>query len=167
MLYGFNVSYVDALNFHPWGHCEPGSILVHYNRSPNLMKRRADRAARGEEICGPGFKPSEACARIVQLKRGRLECSQAGTVVKALLKASYGMLGQGQEHGRYPYCLEGTDSVEVEPACTVDVTTLVEKHCLGKAACELDVSASFGFPKDPCPGKFKHLQVVAECGVAS
>ena len=136
---------------------------MHYNRSPQLMKRRADRAARGEDICGPGFEPNQTCVRVVQLKAGSLECKETGAVMKKVLTAKYGMLAQGQEHGRYPYCLEGADSVEVEPSCSVDVSKLIAEKCLGKEKCNVAAKESFGLPPDPCPGKFKHLQVVVEC----
>ena len=130
------------------------------------MKRRTARAAQGKDICGPGMEPNQACARVIQLKGGSLECKQAGTVMKKILTASYGMVAQGQEHGRYPYCLEGADSVEVDPSCTVDVSDLVGKQCLGKQKCDVQARESFGLPPDPCPGKFKHLQIVVECGAA-
>jgi hypothetical protein len=29
VLFGFNVTYKDAMRFHPWGHCEPNAMVVY------------------------------------------------------------------------------------------------------------------------------------------
>ena len=44
VLLGYNVTYVSANKFHPWGHCYPDAILIHYMRNPSQLKRYYARA---------------------------------------------------------------------------------------------------------------------------
>jgi hypothetical protein len=140
-------------------------MLVHYCRSAGLMTRRSARASREEEICGPGFAPTQACSRVVQLEQGELSCSQPRATISSIVGATYGSLTQGQEHRSFPYCSEGpAGKMETNPECRVDVSSLIAAKCIGKASCSITLNEKWGFPADPCPGQFKHVQVHAECG---
>lgn len=73
VLLGFNITYVDALRFKPWGHCENNSILMHYHRRRDLMKRRYERAIAGESVCGPGWRAGEMCQRVAQADNATIQ----------------------------------------------------------------------------------------------
>ena len=47
VLFGYNVTYIDAPEFYPWGHCKDDAIMIHYNRRASLVQRRYDRILKG------------------------------------------------------------------------------------------------------------------------
>lgn len=99
------------------------------------------------DICSEGHEKDDVCT-----KPAVLNCS--GGVIEAITFANYGT-SSGQ-CGKYFKNCSGDDSLAI-----------VEKHCLGKAACVVNASAhTFAHgaaPYDPCPGLAKTLTVQAKC----
>lgn len=158
VLFGFNVTFVDAPRFYPWGHCKADAILIHYNRRAELMERRHARVLAGKNVCGEPWPSGTICARAAQRSSAQLECPEGGVIQKAAL-ASFGAVLEDQDHARYPWCAEGMDGIEIDESCQLDVAKQVEKACVGKSKCEVRAVAD----TDPCPHRFKHLQVVVKC----
>eukprot|EP00037_Helgoeca_nana_P023312 m.241322 g.241322 ORF g.241322 m.241322 type:complete len:279 (+) comp26308_c0_seq2:2769-3605(+) len=83
--------------FRPWGHCTPETLVLHYQSHDRLLRRRFERARRGEPLCGEGFAPHDVCVRAefhkpatfrmavyltrcpLQRSRGRINSSGQGT----------------------------------------------------------------------------------------
>lgn len=158
VLLGFNVSFVDAPRFYPWGHCKADAILIHYNRRAELMERRYARVLAGKNLCGEPWSTGTVCARATQKSVARLECPKGGVIREATL-ASFGAVLEDQDHARYPWCAEGMGGIEIDDSCQLNVAQQVERACVGKPKCEVLAVAD----TDPCPRRFKHLQVVVEC----
>jgi hypothetical protein len=91
VLLGFNVSFVDAVRFKPWGHCEPDTILMHYHRRRDLMLRRYARVMAGQSICGPGWEVGEMCVRVPHDGNVTVVCPGT-TTVQNVLFASFGQV---------------------------------------------------------------------------
>ena len=83
-LYGRNVSYVsDKGMLRPWGHCSEGALLLHYQRDHGMLRRRYDRAIKGINICGEGWKSNQKCQLVDQYGSMEFKCD-GGTTARAL-----------------------------------------------------------------------------------
>ncbi len=158
-LYPYNVTFVsDPRAFKPWGHCEqPGVILIHYQRSAPVMRRRYARALRGESICGQPFAAGGplVCGEGDEGHTLRLRCPP-GTAVAEVVHASYGL--------RDGECAEGRDGLTASSLCHAPVSAAaVAERCLGRATCDV-LASNTRFGGDPCPLRPKHLHVVVRCG---
>lgn len=163
VLFGFNISYVDAPRFYPWGHCQADAIMIHYNRRPQMVHRRYERVLKGESVCGKQFSVDQPCSRAAERGTAQFECPK-GKRIEKILNATYSRQLAEQDHARYPWCMEGFEGIEIDPECAVDVTPHVNKHCMGKPDCKLSISQkTFLLSQDPCPRKAKHFQGVVQC----
>jgi hypothetical protein len=161
VLFGYNISYINAPRFYPWGHCADDAIMIHYNRRPELLQRRYQRILKGESVCGSQFPSNQQCLRSKDRGNARFECPK-GTTIQTILNASYSRQLPDQDHARYPWCQEGFEGIEIDPDCSVDAIKIVEEKCVGKAECEFVISGNL-FGGDPCPRMQKHFQGVVEC----
>lgn len=73
-LFGYNVTQKDDFRFSPWGECDEDTILLHYQRHPEILKRRFRRAVAEISICGVPLKG----AIVKALEQGRVVYSIQG-----------------------------------------------------------------------------------------
>jgi hypothetical protein len=167
-LFGYNISYMPAGNqLRPWGTCHPDAVLLHYQRDPGLLQRRYDRAVAGANICGEGWQREHVCGMIDQGKTGTLKCHEQGHVIESVLYADLGR--HKLATGYTGPCSEGPSALTTEPnGCaysgTPTVKTVLEKACVGSAQCVMHNDLRLLGLRDPCPGQFKRILVVVECG---
>jgi len=166
MLNGFNVTYRKGeKEFQPWGKCFDESLWIHhFQKDPELMKRRYQRAAAGKSICGEGFGENEVCAMAEQGKPLKLKCKDKNTVIKEVTFASY---GKHLTSAPGP-CAEGPSALVTDPTCHYEKSKeIVEKACLGERECNSIINSVKDLGNiDPCPGVHWEKRIVAtvRCG---
>ena len=158
-MYGFDIAYQEERRFKPWGRCEADTILMHYHRVPELMRRRWQRLLANVSICGEQFAPNEICNKARSGAVAKWTCPGTTKIV-SILGATYGKIYSSGAAGS---CSEGREGLVPLPWCHANSTmAVVQGACLGKQECELKADDSV-FGEDPCPGQTKHILAAVEC----
>jgi len=158
-LFGYNVTQKDDRRFSPWGECDEETILLHYQRHPEILKRRFRRAVAKISICGVQLKDDEICQKADPNKVATWMCPE-GTKITDVLGATYGRV---YSSGKAGSCSEGVEGMEPLEWCHAPNTAkVIGDKCIGQNSCELKAEHK-QFGKDPCKGERKHLVAVFRC----
>lgn len=143
----------------PLGKCTEDVLVLHYQRHPAMMRRRYERAVRGDNVCGKGFPAGMVCVRAAAHKVAEVRCP-TGTAVARVVHAAYAKVDKRELV--YPYCKEDAAAVVDLSDCKhVDSVAVAERLCLGQQQCQIAATpAQFG--SDPCRGS-KHFYALFEC----
>lgn len=132
--------------FRPWGHCTPETLVLHYQSHDRLLRRRFERARRGEPLCGEGFAPHDVCVRAEFHKPATFTC-QNGGVFDAVPFATFSRTNKFIGP-RYPWCKEGPSAHEADHDCRLKdshIAALLLRRCIGKSTCTVQATeATFG-----------------------
>eukprot|EP00038_Savillea_parva_P013156 m.209263 g.209263 ORF g.209263 m.209263 type:complete len:450 (-) comp24509_c0_seq1:37-1386(-) len=164
-LFGYNITYQKAETaFKPWGQCHKDAVLLHYQRDPQLIRRRFERAVKGENICGEGWPKNQVCVMIEQKKHDNISCPEGTTIEKVL----YADLGKhGLSNGYKGPCSEGMSAMHADPSCTYSgvpsMASIIESRCKGQEICTLHHDLRSFNISDPCPRTFKRLLTAVQC----
>ena len=160
-LFGFNITQMDDHRFSPWGSCDDTTFLLHYQRHPEMLKRRFRRVASKKSMCGVPFKlDTEVCNKADPNKAATWTCPGDLKVV-SVIGATFGRV---YSSGKAGSCSEGAEGLEPLEWCHAPASKqVVEAACIGKHSCELKAEGKL-FGPDPCKRERKHLIAALKCG---
>jgi hypothetical protein len=160
-LFGYNITQLEDPRFSPWGDCHDDTFLLHYQRHPEILRRRMRRVLAGQSMCGVPFKQhTEVCNKAEPNKEATWACPD-GKTMTSVIGATYGRVYSSGSSGS---CAEGAEGLEPLLWCHApNSKEIVETACLGKTKCTLKADHK-QFGADPCKGERKHLVAAMTCG---